>query len=72
MTELGFGLRLETYTFADQELIDAIETLLANEAMQRRLDAAAQRIAQSQSKAKACQRIEEMVVAFRSAKSSFY
>src|SRR6478736_2547327 len=35
--ELGFGVRLDTYRFADTELIDAAERLLADTALRARL-----------------------------------
>ncbi len=61
LTEKGYGIRLETYSFTDQELVDAIEKLLNDTEMQQRLKAAAQRIATSDSKAKVVRRIEEVV-----------
>jgi MGT family glycosyltransferase len=36
--ELGFGIRLDTYAFADAELTDAVERLLADSALRARLD----------------------------------
>lgn len=36
--ELGFGVRLDTYGFADHELTDAVERLLGDIALRRRLD----------------------------------
>jgi UDP:flavonoid glycosyltransferase YjiC (YdhE family) len=44
MHELGFGIRLQTYTFCDEELTDAIDTLLANSALRARLAAIGERI----------------------------
>ncbi len=35
--ELGFGVRLDTYGFADAELVDAVERLLADTALRTRL-----------------------------------
>jgi UDP:flavonoid glycosyltransferase YjiC (YdhE family) len=35
--ELGFGVRLNTYGFADAELTDAVEKLLADRALRARL-----------------------------------
>ena len=35
--ELGFGVRLDTYAFADAELTDAVERLLADTALRARL-----------------------------------
>jgi MGT family glycosyltransferase len=37
--ELGFGVRLDTYAFADSQLIDAVERLLADTALRSELDA---------------------------------
>ncbi len=39
IAELGFGIRLETYAFADAELTDAVERLLADTALRDRLTA---------------------------------
>lgn len=36
--ELGFGIRLDTYGFADAELTDAVERLLADTALRSRLE----------------------------------
>jgi MGT family glycosyltransferase len=36
--ELGFGVRLDTYSFDDAELTDAVERLLADTALRARLD----------------------------------
>ena len=36
--ELGFGVRLDTYAFADSELTDAVERLLADTDLRARLD----------------------------------
>ena len=38
--ELGYGIRLSTYAFTDDELLDAIETLLGDLALRERLGAA--------------------------------
>ncbi|MBI2238690.1 MAG: glycosyl transferase, partial [Actinobacteria bacterium] len=42
--ELGFGVRLPTYTFADEELTDAIDGLLADDRLGARMRAAAARL----------------------------
>jgi len=39
MAELGFGVRLDTYGFADDELTGAVDTLLADTALRTRLAA---------------------------------
>ena len=45
--ETGFGVRLGTYSFADSELIDAIERLLSDVALKQRLVAASARVQKS-------------------------
>ncbi|HEX5149387.1 MAG TPA: nucleotide disphospho-sugar-binding domain-containing protein [Candidatus Limnocylindrales bacterium] len=42
--ELGFGRRLATYDFRDEELTDAIDELLADRTLQRRLEAVSTRL----------------------------
>ncbi|WP_262852853.1 glycosyltransferase [Mumia quercus] len=42
--ELGFGIRLDTYGFADAELVEAVDTLLADTELRARLDAMGARI----------------------------
>jgi UDP:flavonoid glycosyltransferase YjiC (YdhE family) len=42
--ETGFGRRLATYDFRDEELTDAIDELLADAPLQRRLDAISERL----------------------------
>jgi MGT family glycosyltransferase len=44
MHELGFGIRLQTYTFRDEELMNAIDTLLADTALRARMAAVGERI----------------------------
>jgi UDP:flavonoid glycosyltransferase YjiC (YdhE family) len=44
MDELGFGVRLATYDFADEELIGAVDGLLADEVLRSSLDALGERI----------------------------
>ena len=44
MDELGFGVRLSTYDFADDELIAAVDGLLADETLRSSLDALGERI----------------------------
>ncbi len=56
----GFGRRLETYKFKEEELLDAVEKLINDEALKEKLQAAAKRIATSNSKVKACERIEAL------------
>jgi MGT family glycosyltransferase len=42
--ETGFGIRLPTYTFEDQELLEAVERLLGDTALHARLGAIAERV----------------------------
>lgn len=59
--EKGYGIRLNTYRFTEQQLLDAVEKLMNDEEMKERLQTAAKRIATSNSKVKACERIEALV-----------
>ena len=61
VTEKGYGARLETYTFTDEEMIATIDRLLNDNEMIQRAQAAAKRIEQSNSKEEVCKRIEELV-----------
>lgn len=45
--ETGFGVRLDTYSFADSEITEAIETLLSDVALKLRLAATSARVQQS-------------------------
>jgi UDP:flavonoid glycosyltransferase YjiC (YdhE family) len=60
--ELGFGRRLATYDFRDEELTDAIDELLADRALTRRLDAMSARIKASSGTARAADLIERVAV----------
>jgi MGT family glycosyltransferase len=44
MDELGFGIRLATYAFTDEELTDAVDTLLADTDLRARMAAMGERI----------------------------
>ena len=44
VSETGFGLRLETYSFTDSDLTDAIESLLSDSALKARLATTSARI----------------------------
>lgn len=59
--ETGYGLRLEPYTFTEDQLIDAIRCLLDDAPLKDRLEAAAKRIEASQSKERACEEIEKQM-----------
>ena len=61
VAEKGYGARLDTYNFTEQELLDAIERLINDEELKQRLAVAAKRIEASNSKEKACERIEALV-----------
>ena len=63
--EKGFGVRLEPYSFKEEELIKALDRLLNDTELQRRLKEAVKRMANSESKVKVCQRIENVVRKFK-------
>ena len=65
LQEKGLGIRLETYDFEEQQMLDAVEKLMNDKALNERLKAAARRIETSQSKVKACQRMEQIVEQFQ-------
>ncbi len=56
--EAGFGRRLSTYGFRDEELTDAIDELLADDALARRLGAMSARIKSSSGTTRAADLIE--------------
>jgi MGT family glycosyltransferase len=58
--ELGFGVRLPAYDFADEDLTGAIEALLADEPLRRSLDVLGDRIRERDGKVVAADRIEEV------------
>ena len=58
--ETGFGRRLSTYGFQDEELTGAIDELLADEALAARLDAMSRRIKSSSGTVKAADLIEQV------------
>lgn len=59
--EKGYGIRLNTYRFTEEQLLNAVERLMHDEALKEKLQVAAKRIASSNSKVKACERIEALV-----------
>ena len=65
VAEKGLGLRLEPYSFTEEELLEAMDRLLNDAELNQKLQAAAKRIEQSNSKDKACQRIERVVEQFK-------
>jgi MGT family glycosyltransferase len=58
--ELGFGVRLDTYSFEEQEMHDAIERLLGVEVLRARLRAQGPRIAAANGTTVAADLIEEL------------
>ncbi len=58
--ETGFGRRLSTYGFRDEELTDAIDELLADEPLAARLAATSSRIKASSGTARAAELIERV------------
>jgi MGT family glycosyltransferase len=63
--ETGFGRRLATYDFRDEELTDAIDELLADRALARRLAAMSERIRASSGTARAAELIERVALTGR-------
>ena len=61
--ELGLGRRLPTYDFRDEELTDAIDELLADAGLKRRLDATSARIQSTHGTARAADLIERIALA---------
>jgi MGT family glycosyltransferase len=59
--ETGFGRRLSTYGFRDEELTDAIDELLADEPLAARLAAMSSRIKSTSGTARAAELIERVV-----------
>ncbi len=60
--EKGFGVRLEPYSFTEEQLIEAVERLLNDDdEVKQRAKAAAERIAKDRSKDKAAEAIERFV-----------
>ena len=60
--EKGYGAALNPYAFEDAQLLETIDRLLGDKEMRTRCQAAAERIARDQSKVKACERIEALVL----------
>ena len=58
--ELGYGRRLDTYGFADDELIDAVDRLLADDELHRRMEANGDVIRSRQGTVRAADLIEEL------------
>jgi MGT family glycosyltransferase len=60
MHELGYGVRLATYDFSDDELIGAVDGLLADETLRSNLDALGERIRDRKGVREAADLIEEV------------
>ncbi|MDP9298229.1 MAG: glycosyl transferase [Actinomycetota bacterium] len=60
MDELGFGVRLDTYTFADREIRDAIDRMVGDEVLRARLRAIGEGIAARDGKTVAADLIERL------------
>jgi MGT family glycosyltransferase len=60
MHELGYGVRLATYDFSDEELIGAVDGLLADEALRSDLDVLGDRIRDQKGARKAADLIEDV------------
>ncbi|MGZ8579534.1 MAG: glycosyltransferase, partial [Actinomycetota bacterium] len=58
--ELGFGLRLDTYGFEDRELGDAVDRLLADEAMRATMTRNGEAIRMADGTATAADLIEDL------------
>ena len=59
--ETGFGLRLDPYTFQDQELLEAVEKVLADGELKARLKKASDRILSTDKHVELYQLIEGLV-----------
>lgn len=60
ITEKGYGYRVDTYGFKDEELIEMIDRIFKDPQIKERCEKACERIKNSNSKDKACERIEEL------------
>ncbi|CAF4037837.1 unnamed protein product [Adineta steineri] len=59
--EKGFGIRLGTYSCSEEELLDAIEKLLADKQLEEKLKIISQKIKESDNRAKVAELIESLV-----------
>jgi UDP:flavonoid glycosyltransferase YjiC (YdhE family) len=60
MHELGYGVRLATYDFSDEELVGAVDGLLTDEALRSSLDALGDRIRDIRGSTRAADLIEDL------------
>ena len=58
--ELGYGVRIDTYTFEDRQMHDAIERLLADDALHERMGAESAEIRRRDGKVRAADLIEAL------------
>ncbi len=65
LDEKKFGIRLDPHAFTADQLVTAIEQLLADQQLKERLLAVAERIKRERSKDRACLAIETMVAEFK-------
>jgi UDP:flavonoid glycosyltransferase YjiC (YdhE family) len=66
MHELGFGIRLATYTFTDQQMHDALEKLLTDSALQKKMSENAKYIQSHDGLAVASAVIEKVGLTYKS------
>jgi UDP:flavonoid glycosyltransferase YjiC (YdhE family) len=66
MHELGFGIRLATYTFTDQQMHDALEKLLTDSALQNKMSENAKYIQSHDGLAVASAVIEKVGLTYKS------
>jgi UDP:flavonoid glycosyltransferase YjiC (YdhE family) len=60
VAERGFGIRLDTYDHEPEELVGAIERLLADESLRARLAAASERLQQRPGTVAAADAVERL------------
>jgi UDP:flavonoid glycosyltransferase YjiC (YdhE family) len=60
MHELGFGIRLDTYRFTDDEMVGALDTLLADTDLRTRMATTAARIREHDGVRRAADLIEAL------------
>jgi MGT family glycosyltransferase len=65
VAETGFGVRLDTYRFTEQEMHDALERLLGDEALRAKLEESGQRIREADGVRRAADLIEHVAASHR-------
>ena len=60
LDELGYGVRLHTYSFTEEQLLTAIEKLLGDEQLKSKLAAASERILARDRHQELAMKIEQM------------